>query len=90
MNTQWNNKYNASKISLPRSIQNNLMRYICMNKKTIICREENVQSYEIKQMHNIILDIKNSAIDSKIKWYKEITKAIRKEQFYVKGYLTWS
>ena len=32
-------------------------------------------------MSNIILDIKNSVIDSEIKWYKEFTKAIGKQEF---------
>ena len=41
-------------------------------------------------MNRIILEIKNSVIDSEIKWYKQFTKAIGRREFYVKDYLTWS
>ena len=40
-------------------------------------------------MNRIILEIKNSVIDSEIKWYKQFTKTIGRREFYVKGYLTW-
>ena len=41
-------------------------------------------------MNKIILDIKNSVIDSEIRQYKEFTKAIGRQELYINGYLTWS
>ena len=48
-----------------------------------------MQRYKIRHINKIILGIKNSVIDSEIK-NKEFTKAIGRQNFYVKGYLTWS
>ena len=42
------------------------------------------------QMNSIFLEIKNSLIDSEIKWCKQSTKAIGRQEFYIKCYLTWS
>ena len=41
-------------------------------------------------MKRIILQIKNSVINSEIKCYKEFNKAVRRQKIYVKGHLTWS
>ena len=37
-------------------------------------------------MNKRILGIKNSVIDSDIKWHKEFTKAIGRQELCVKGY----
>ena len=90
MNIEWDNKYNASKIGLPSSVQRKFDEMHLYERNAIIRHGVNFQRLEISQMNIIILEIKNSVIDSEIKWYKGFIKAIGRQEFYVKGYLTWS
>ena len=41
-------------------------------------------------MNKIFLEIKDSIIESDIRWYRQLTQAIGRQEFHVKGYLTWS
>ena len=90
MNTERDNKYNALKIDLPSSIQNKFGEMYLYEKNAHIHSEWKNQRYDIRHMNKRILGIKNSVIDSEIKWHKEFTKAIGRQELYVNGYLTWS
>ena len=68
MNIEWDNKYNASKIDLPSSVQRKFDEMNLYERNAIICHGVNVQRLEIRQMNIIILEIKNSVIDSERKW----------------------
>ena len=90
LNIEWNNKYNASKIDVPSSVQRRFTdMYLYYQNVDIVC-QYNVQRLEIPHMNKIFLEIKDSIIDSDISWYKQFTQAIGRQEFYVKGYLTWS
>ena len=90
MNIEWDNTHNFSKIDLPSSIQNKFDDIHLYEQNVHISSKENVQRYEIRHMNKIIRDIKNSVLDSEFKWYKEFTKSIGRQEFYVNGYVTWS
>ena len=90
LNIEWNNKYNASKIYLPLNIQSRFAdMYLCHQNANIV-REFNVQRLEIPHMNRIFVEIKDSIIESDIRWYRQFTQAIGRQEFHVKGYLTWS
>ena len=50
--------------------------------------DENVQRFEMKHMNDVFVRLKNSNIDPDKLFYKKITTAIGRNQFYVKGFLT--
>ena len=60
------------------------------HQNTNIVRDFNVQRLEIPHMNSIFLEIKDSIIESDIRWYRQFTQAIGRQEFHVKGYLTWS
>ena len=90
LNIEWNNKYNASKIDLPCSVQNRLNDLFFYHQNANIVRKFNVQRLEIPYMNKIFLEIKDSIIESDIRWYRQFTQAIGRQEFHVKGYSTWS
>ena len=89
MNIEWNNKYNASKIDLPSSVQNRFNDLFLYHQNANIVFEFNVQRYEIPHMNQIFVEIKDSIIESDIEWYRQFTQAIGRQEFHVKGFLTW-
>ena len=90
LNTEWNKKYNTSKIDLPISVQSRFNDLYLFYQKAKIARDSNVQRYEIPNMNEIFLEIKDSIIESDRKWYRQFTQAIGRQEFHVKGFLTWS
>ena len=90
LNTEWNNKYNSSKIELPSSVQNRFNELWLYYQEANIVYDSNVQRLEIEEMNEIIVKIKDSIIESDRKWYKQFTQAIGRQEFHVKGFLTWS
>ena len=46
------------------------------NQQVEIKYSQNVQRHEIPHMNDVFVDLKNSNIDTKIKFYKEFTTAI--------------
>ena len=90
LNTEWNNKYNSSKIELPSSVQNKFNELYLYYQEANIAYDSNVQRLEIEEMNEIIVKIKDSIIESDRKWYKQFTQAIGRQEFHVKGFLTWS
>ena len=89
MNIEWSNKYNASKIDLPCSVQSGFADIYLYHQNVNIDRQFNVQRLEIPHMNRIFLEIKDSIIDSDIRWYRQFTQAIGRQIFHVKGYLMW-
>ena len=55
-----------------------------------IVRDFNVQRLESPHINRIFVETKDSIIDSEIRWYRQFTQAIGRQEFRVKGYLTWS
>ena len=53
-----------------------------------IVRQYNVQRLEIPHINKIFLEIKDSIIESDIRWYRQLTQAIGRQEFHVKSYLT--
>jgi len=90
LNIEWNKKYNTSKIELPTSVQSRFNDLYLFYQNAKIVRESNVQRFEIKNMNEIFVEIKDSKIESDRKWYRQFTQAIGRQEFYVKGFLTWS
>ena len=90
LNTEWNKKYNTSKIDLPISVQSRFNDLYLFYQKAKIARDSNVQRYEIPNMNEIFLEIKDSIIESDRRWYRQFTQAIGRQEFHVKGFLTWS
>ena len=90
MNIEWNNKYNASKIDLPCSVHSRFADLYLYHQNANIVRDFNVQRLEIPHMNKIFLEIKDSIIESNIRWYRHFTQAIGRQEFHFKGYLTWS
>ena len=79
MNIEWNNKYNASKINLPSSVQRKFDDMYLYYQNVNIVRQFNVQRLEIPHMNKIFLEIKDSIIDSDISWYRQFTQAIERQ-----------
>ena len=90
LNIEWNNKYNSSKIDLPSSVQMRFADMYLYYQNVDIVRKYNVQQLEIPHMNRLFLEINDSTIDSDINWYRKFTQAIGRQEFHVKGYLTWS
>ena len=90
LNNEWNRKYNTSKIDIPSSVQNRFNDLYLFYQDAKIVRKSNVQRYEIDNINEIFVDIHDSIIESDKKWYKEFTQAIGRQEFHVKGFLTWS
>ena len=63
--------------------------YLCQQNANIV-REFNVLRLEIPHKNRIFVEIKDSIIESDIRWYRQLTQAIGRQEFHVKGYLTWS
>ena len=70
LNTEWNKKYNAMKIDLPISVQSRFNDLYLFYQNAKIFRESNVQRYEIQQMNEIFVEIKDSIIESDRRWYR--------------------
>ena len=88
LNNEWNRTYNTSKIDIPSSVQNRFNDLYLFYQKAKIARDSNVQRYEIPNMNEIFLEIKDSIIESDRKWYRQFTQAIGRQEFHVKGFLT--
>ena len=73
MNIEWNNKYNASKINLPSSVQRKFDDMYLYYQNVNIVRQFNVQRLEIPHMNKIFLGIKDSIIDSDTRRYEKFT-----------------
>ena len=65
----------------------NMMQFFYPNEGTF--KVSNVHRYELIVINQTFRDIKNSRNDSDVKWYKEFTNAIWRQEFYVKYFLTW-
>ena len=63
-------KYNASKIDLPSRVQSRFNDLYLFYQQAKIVYESNVQRYEIQQMIEIFVDIKDSIIESDRRWYR--------------------
>ena len=90
MNIEWNNKFNASKIDLFCSVQRKFDDMYLYHQIANIVRDFNVQRLESPHINRIFVETKDSIIDSEIRWYRQFTQAIGRQEFHVKGYLTWS
>ena len=75
-------------VSIPSNIHSkfNMMQLFYQN--TDIFKEYNVHRYELIDINQTLRNIKNSRNDLDVKWHKEFTNTVMRQEFYVKYYLT--